>query len=50
MDEFLLLVCDGVVDVMDNSELCRFVTSRLKVTSDLQDVANQVTFGKLLVV
>ncbi|VDK85157.1 unnamed protein product [Litomosoides sigmodontis] len=42
VDEFLLLACDGVYDVMENAEICRFVESRLLVTSDLSSVANQV--------
>uniref|UniRef100_A0A0N5AWN2 PPM-type phosphatase domain-containing protein n=1 Tax=Syphacia muris TaxID=451379 RepID=A0A0N5AWN2_9BILA len=41
-DEFLLLACDGVYDVMNNDELCEFVQSRLRVTDDLPNVANQV--------
>lgn len=42
VDEFLLLACDGIYDVMDNAELCDFVQSRLRVTDDLSNVANQV--------
>lgn len=42
LDEFLLLACDGVYDVMSNSELCEFVQSRMLVTDDLAAVANQV--------
>ncbi|VDN17661.1 unnamed protein product [Gongylonema pulchrum] len=42
VDEFLLLACDGVYDVMENAEICNFVQSRLRVTSDLSTVANQV--------
>ncbi|VDK55822.1 unnamed protein product [Anisakis simplex] len=41
-DEFLLLACDGIYDVMDNSELCDFVQSRLRITDDLSSVANQI--------
>lgn len=41
-DEFLVLACDGVWDVMNNEEVCSFVKSRLKITSDLESVANQV--------
>ncbi|KHN82547.1 Protein phosphatase 1A [Toxocara canis] len=41
-DEFLLLACDGIYDVMDNRELCDFVQSRLRITDDLSSVANQV--------
>ncbi|KAM3716426.1 Protein phosphatase ppm-1.A [Dirofilaria immitis] len=42
VDEFLLLACDGIYDVMENAEICSFVESRLLVTSDLSSVANQV--------
>uniref|UniRef100_F1L5B2 Protein phosphatase 1B n=1 Tax=Ascaris suum TaxID=6253 RepID=F1L5B2_ASCSU len=42
VDEFLLLACDGIYDVMDNAELCDFVQSRLRVTDDLSNVANQI--------
>lgn len=41
-DEFLVLACDGVWDVMSNEELCSFVASRLALTDDLEVVANQV--------
>uniref|UniRef100_A0A915BBU8 PPM-type phosphatase domain-containing protein n=1 Tax=Parascaris univalens TaxID=6257 RepID=A0A915BBU8_PARUN len=42
VDEFLLLACDGIYDVMDNAELCDFVQSRLRITDDLSNVANQI--------
>ncbi|XP_049828194.1 protein phosphatase 1B-like isoform X1 [Schistocerca gregaria] len=41
-DEFLVLACDGVWDVMSNEDLCAFVRSRLALTDDLESVANQV--------
>lgn len=41
-DEFLVLACDGVWDVMSNEEVCSYVTSRLKVESDLQKVVCSV--------
>ena len=41
-DEFLVLACDGIWDVMTNQEMCDFVSSRMKITEDLEDVANQV--------
>lgn len=34
-DEFLILACDGVYDVLENEELCELVRSRLSVTDDL---------------
>lgn len=42
LDEFLILACDGIWDVMTNEDLCQFIHSRLKVTSDLQEVTSQV--------
>ncbi|KIH62595.1 protein phosphatase 2C [Ancylostoma duodenale] len=37
-DEFLVVACDGIYDVMENEELCRFVESRLHVCDDLNQV------------
>ncbi|XP_066553246.1 protein phosphatase 1B isoform X1 [Amia ocellicauda] len=41
-DEFVVLACDGIWDVMSNEELCEFVRSRLEVTDDLEKVCNSV--------
>uniref|UniRef100_UPI00358E4569 protein phosphatase 1A-like n=1 Tax=Myxine glutinosa TaxID=7769 RepID=UPI00358E4569 len=41
-DEFAVLACDGIWDVMSNEELCDFVRSRLLVCDDLVKVCNQV--------
>ncbi|XP_059373718.1 protein phosphatase 1B isoform X2 [Carassius carassius] len=41
-DEFVVLACDGIWDVMSNEELCAFVRSRLEVTDDLERVCNEV--------
>ncbi|XP_066480657.1 protein phosphatase 1B isoform X1 [Tiliqua scincoides] len=41
-DEFIVLACDGIWDVMSNEELCEFVKSRLEVTDDLEKVCNWV--------
>lgn len=41
-DEFLVLACDGVWDVMSNVDLCDFVRSRLLLTDDLESICNQV--------
>ncbi|KAJ8896008.1 hypothetical protein PR048_001349 [Dryococelus australis] len=41
-DEFLVLACDGVWDVMTNEDLCSFVRSRLAISNDLESIANQV--------
>ncbi|GJQ76399.1 hypothetical protein Trydic_g2115 [Trypoxylus dichotomus] len=42
LDEFLVLACDGIWDVMSNEGLCKFIHSRLKITHDLQEVTSQV--------
>uniref|UniRef100_A0A8C4NN46 Protein phosphatase, Mg2+/Mn2+ dependent, 1Bb n=1 Tax=Eptatretus burgeri TaxID=7764 RepID=A0A8C4NN46_EPTBU len=41
-DEFVVLACDGVWDVMSNEELGQFVHSRLQLTDDLAEVCNLV--------
>lgn len=41
-DEFLVLACDGIWDVMSNDELCDFVRSRMLVSASLEYVCNQV--------
>ena len=41
-DEFAVLACDGIWDVMSNDELCDFVRSRMKLTDNLQHLCNQV--------
>ncbi|XP_012272119.1 protein phosphatase 1B isoform X2 [Orussus abietinus] len=41
-DEFLVLACDGIWDVMTNEDLCHFIHSRLLLTDDLEVVTNQV--------
>lgn len=41
-DEFVVLACDGIWDVMSNEELCDFVRSRLQVCDDLEKVCNAV--------
>lgn len=41
-DEFLVLACDGVWDVMTNEELCDFIRSRLLITDNLASICNQV--------
>lgn len=41
-DEFLVLACDGVWDVMTNEDICSFISDRMKVTDDLEAIANQV--------
>ncbi|GLV43327.1 alphabet [Carabus blaptoides fortunei] len=41
-DEFLVLACDGIWDVMSNEDLCQYIHSRLKLTDDLELVTSQV--------
>uniref|UniRef100_A0A3B4ZF15 Protein phosphatase 1B n=1 Tax=Stegastes partitus TaxID=144197 RepID=A0A3B4ZF15_9TELE len=41
-DQFVILACDGIWDVMSNEELCEFVKSRLEVCDDLERVCNEV--------
>ncbi|PWA25955.1 hypothetical protein CCH79_00001842 [Gambusia affinis] len=41
-DQFIILACDGIWDVMSNEELCEFVKSRLEVCDDLERVCNEV--------
>ncbi|CAH0385919.1 unnamed protein product [Bemisia tabaci] len=41
-DEFLVLACDGVWDVMSNEDLCSYINSRLLLTEDLELICNKV--------
>lgn len=41
-DEFLVLACDGVWDVMTNEDICSFIAARMRVTDDLEQIANEV--------
>lgn len=41
-DEFLVLACDGIWDVMSNEELCDFVRNRLQITASMESICNQV--------
>jgi len=41
-DEFLVLACDGVWDVMTNEDICDFITARMKVTDNLESICNEV--------
>jgi len=41
-DQFLVLACDGIWDVMTNDELCSFVEHRMKIHNSLEEVCNQV--------
>ena len=41
-DEFVVLACDGIWDVMTNDDLREYIHSRLKVTNDLVKISNEV--------
>jgi protein phosphatase 1B len=41
-DEFLVLACDGIWDVMTNEELCDFVRDRMRLTDDLEMICSYV--------
>lgn len=41
-DEFVVLACDGIWDVMTNDELKDYVHSRLKITNDLVKISNEI--------
>ncbi|KAI6230828.1 PPM-type phosphatase domain-containing protein [Aphelenchoides fujianensis] len=41
-DQFLVLACDGIYDVIQNEDLCHLIRSRLTVTDDLQKACNQI--------
>jgi len=41
-DQFLVLACDGVWDVMTNEDICNFITHRMKVNDNLETICNEV--------
>lgn len=41
-DEFLVLACDGIWDVMSNEDLCDFIRNRLQIVPSLESICNQV--------
>jgi len=41
-DEFLVLACDGIWDVMSNEDVCEFIHHQLTLTEDLTKVAASV--------
>nr|XP_036675275.1 protein phosphatase 1B [Drosophila suzukii] len=41
-DEFIVIACDGIWDVMSSTEVCEFIGSRLLVTYDLPMIVNSV--------
>jgi len=42
LDQFLVLACDGVWDVMSNEDICNFITHRMKVQDNLEVICNEV--------
>jgi len=42
MDEFMVLACDGVWDVMSNEDIVDFIADRMRVTADLEKICNLV--------
>ncbi len=41
-DEFIILACDGVYDVMSNEEIIQFVSKKLTLMSDLPEICNSL--------
>lgn len=41
-DQFLLLACDGIFDVMSNEEVSGFVLHRLRLTDDLTEICSKL--------
>ena len=41
-DEFLILACDGIWDVMTNEDACKFIRHQLTVTDDLAKICTNV--------
>ena len=41
-DEFIVLACDGIWDVLTNEEVCDFVRNRMLLTDDLESICNAV--------
>lgn len=42
LDEFLVLACDGVWDVMSNKEICDHIRYMMQITTDLEYICNCV--------
>ena len=41
-DQFVLLACDGVFDVMDNEEVTKFILNRLQFTDKLDEICSDL--------
>lgn len=42
LDEFLVLACDGVWDVITNEELCIYIRYMMQITSDLEHICSSI--------
>lgn len=41
-DEFLIIACDGIWDVISNEDLCSYIHSRFLLTDNIESIANSV--------
>ncbi|CAG0918907.1 unnamed protein product [Notodromas monacha] len=41
-DEFLILACDGIWDVISSRDLCDYIRSRLRISDKLDHVCNEI--------
>jgi len=41
-DEFLVLACDGIWDVMSNDDLCDYIRHQLTITHDLRSICSSI--------
>lgn len=41
-DQFMVLACDGIWDVMSNDDICDFIDHKMKLVSSLEEICNQV--------
>ncbi|KAI0984449.1 hypothetical protein GJ496_004935 [Pomphorhynchus laevis] len=41
-DQFLILACDGIWDVMSNEEMCQYVLAKLKLSRDLIGICSDI--------
>ena len=41
-DEFLILACDGIWDVMNNDDLCEFIRYKLNIEENLEKICSSV--------
>ena len=41
-EQFIVLACDGIWDVMTNDDVANFVRYQMKLTNNLTDIANRM--------